>query len=38
MTSSDTLSKQDFDLLFDIKGTMGKTAGPQASAIKMKNQ
>jgi hypothetical protein len=38
MTSSDTLSKQDFDLLFDIKGSLAKTAGPQASAVKMKNQ
>jgi len=37
MNREDTLSKDEFDMLFNVKASMSRSVGPQASAKKMKN-
>ena len=37
MSRDDTLSRGDFDMLFNVKASMSKSVGPQASAMKLKN-
>ena len=37
MTRDDRLSKDEFDMLFNVKASMSRSVGPQASAKKMMN-
>jgi len=37
MNRDQLLSKDDFDMLFNVKAGMSRSVGPQTSAVKMKN-
>lgn len=38
MSPSDMVSREEFDMMFDVKGRMaGSAGGPQVSALKKKN-
>lgn len=38
MSPNEVLSKDEFDMLFDLKSQMASSPGPKPSALKMKNQ